>query len=201
MASIPLPPFASPAEHQRFTRALQLHVALVDDAAPSLAAKVLGEQLAAQGRGADLTPFELGTAMATYFPAPWTPGALAAALAQGRRDAPRLLEDGRWSWLYDPDFTAAPREGGGWEVERHERGSRRAEAVLESEGDLVLMWMDHFHSHFDYPYGWRVDEPDLDAFAAAARAVRAAHAVDAARPYLANWRAEREAALGAPAAD
>lgn len=197
VASIPLPPFASPADHERFTRALQLHVALVDDGPPSRAAKVLGGLLAAREQGADLTPLELTAAMATYFPAPWTPEALAAALAAGRLDAPRALEGGRWSCFHDPDFTASPRKGGGWEVERHERGSRRVWAVLESHDDLVLMWMDHFHGHFPHPYGWRVDEPDLETFAAAARAVRAAHAADTGMPYLANWRAEREAALDA----
>ncbi|MEU5875658.1 hypothetical protein AB0A73_29360 [Glycomyces sp. NPDC047369] len=37
--SIPLPPFGTAEERTRFTRALQLHVALVDDGAPSLASK------------------------------------------------------------------------------------------------------------------------------------------------------------------
>ncbi|SDE13488.1 hypothetical protein [Glycomyces harbinensis] len=195
VASIPLPPFASPAHHQRFTRALQLHVALVDDGAPSLAAKVLGEALAGQGQGADLTRTELDAALSTYFPAPWTPAALAAVLAAHDRFPPRE-QGGRWNWHYDPDFTATPREEGGWEIESHERGSRRVEMVLESHDDLVLLWMDHFHKHFLYPYGWRLDEPELNAFAAAAKAVRTAHAADAAKPYLRNWRTEREAALG-----
>ncbi|RRR96901.1 hypothetical protein [Glycomyces terrestris] len=189
--TIPLPPFATPDEHVRFTRALQLHVALVDDGGPSLAAKVLSETLARQGQGPDLSPLELTVALATFFPAPWTPAALAAVLAARERFGPRELE-GVWNWEFDPDFTAVPRAGGGWEVERHERGSRRPWASLEHEGDLVLMWMDHYRTTSAYPYGWRADEGAGEALAESARAVRLAHAADAAKPYLANWRAERE---------
>lgn len=190
--SIPLPPFATPDEHAGFTRALQLHVALTDEGAPSLAAKVLAEALGRQGQGAELTPLELTVALSTFFPAPWTPAALAAALATRDRFGPRDLGDGSWNWQYDPDFTAVPRPGGGWEVERHERGSRRAYASLEHEGDLVLMWMDHYQTRFAYPYAWRADERAAAALAEPARAVRRAHAADTAKPYLANWRAERE---------
>ncbi|WP_143034784.1 hypothetical protein [Glycomyces sambucus] len=190
--SIPLPPFATPEEHRRFTRALQLHVALADEGAPSLAAKVLAEALAQQGQGPDLGPVELTAALATFFPAPWTPAALAAVLGARDRFGPRELAGGAWNWQYDPDFTAVPRAGGGWEVERHERGSRRPFATLEREGDLVLMWMDHYHSRFAYPYAWRVEDGTAEALAGPARAVRAAHAADTAKPYLANWRAERE---------
>ncbi|PRY54772.1 hypothetical protein [Glycomyces artemisiae] len=194
--SIPLPPFGTAEERTRFTRALQLHVALVDDGAPSLAAKVLAEALGSGrrgpgGGGPDLTPLELTVALATYFPAPWTPAALAAVLAD-RHGAPRDLGDGSWNWGYDPDFTAVPREGGGWEVERHERGSRRPFATLERDGDLVLMWMDHVRTSFAYPYGWRAEAAVADALAEPVRAVRRAHAADAGRPYLVNWRAERE---------
>jgi hypothetical protein len=196
VASIPLPPFDSPAEHVRFTRALQLHVALADEGAPSLAAKVLAEVLGQQGQGAELSPLELTVALATFFPAPWTPAALAAVLAQRGRFGPRETGDGGWNWEYDPDFTALPRPGGGWEVERHERGTRRPYATLEHEDDLVLMWMDHSHSRFAYPYGWRADEGAAEALAEPARAVRRAHAADTAKPYLANWRAEREQYLG-----
>ncbi|THV30860.1 hypothetical protein [Glycomyces paridis] len=189
--TVPLPPFASPADHDRFTRLLQLHVALVDDGGPSLAAKTLGSALDPRGpRSERLTDLELHTALATGFPAPWTPAALADALGGGR-DAPRELPDGRWGWGFDPDFTATPREGGGWTIERHERGSKSYQD-LEHDRDLVLLWAEDYSSRFSYPYGWRVDPADAAALAEGARAVRGAHAHDTSYRYLENWRGERE---------
>lgn len=197
---LPLPPFATAADHDRFTRLLRLHVALVDDGGPSLSSKILSGALEPRGaRSAQLTPLELQVAMATFFPAPWTPEAFAEVIAATQRDAPRPMADGRWNWMYDPDFTAAPRSPHGWEIERHERGTRRIETVLEHDGDLVLLWMYHFTSHHPYPYGWRVEAADLAAVAAAALSTRMVHNGDAALPYLANWRTEREAALEDPA--
>ena len=197
---LPLPPFASAADHDRFTKLLRLHLALVDDGGPSLSAKILSEALQPRGeRAGHLTPLELQVAMATFFPAPWTPEALAVVIAATERGAPQPLEGGRWNWMYDPDFTATPRSPHGWEIERHERGSRRTEMVLDHDGDLVLLWMYHFTGHHPYPYGWRIEEADLAAVAEPARATRAVHDTDAARAYLAKWRSKREAALEDPA--
>ncbi len=194
--AVPLPPFATAAEHDRFTRLLQLHVALVDDGGPSLAAKVLSAALTPSGERSSLpTALELQAALGTCFPVPWTPAALAGSLSGVGRHAPRPLSGGRWSWDFDPEFTAVPREGGGWVVERHERGSV-TEETLEHDGDLVLVWMDHFSERHSYPYGWRVEDADAAALAEGARAARERHAADTRYPYLARWRAEREDYLG-----
>lgn len=95
----------------------------------------------------------------------------------------------------DPDFTAVPRRGGGWGIERHERGSV-SHGVLEHDVDLVLLWMDHFRSRFPLPFGHSYQRSDAALLAPAARAARRAHGVDASYPYLVTWRAERDAALG-----
>jgi hypothetical protein len=198
VADIPVPPFADLQARQRFTRLLQLHVALVDDGS-SLAAKTLAAALTQRGPvPAQLTPLELEVAMATFFPAPWTPATLAEALAPVSRYAPRARSDGRWDWDFDPVFTATPSEPQGWVIERDERGSISTQQ-LESDGDLVLLWMDHFRDRHPFPYGWRADEADARALAPAALAAREAHAADAALPYLTSWRAEREALLADPA--
>lgn len=196
---LPLPPFATAADHDRFTKLLRLHLALVDGG-PSLSAKILSEALQPRGeRSEQLTPLELQVAMATFFPAPWTPETFAAVIAPLDRAAPRPLEGGRWAWMYDPDFIAIPQHPHGWEIERHERGSRRTEMVLEHDGDLVLLWMHQYTNHHPYPYGWQTEQADLAALAEPARATRRVHGTDAARPYLTNWRTEREAALEDPA--
>ncbi|MCC3765311.1 hypothetical protein K3N28_19815 [Glycomyces sp. TRM65418] len=191
---IPVPPFADAEARGRFTRLLQLHVALVDEGT-SLAAKILGAALTTRGPvSPQLTALELEAAMATFFPAPWTPAVFAETLGRFHSHAPRALSDGRWSWDVDPVFTASPREPQGWVIERNERGGISTQE-LESDGDLVLLWMEHFHLWHPFPYAWRVDEADMRSLAPAARAAREVHAHDAALPYLANWRAEREAAL------
>lgn len=198
VADIPLPPFGTPAEHQRFTRMLQLYVAMVDEDGPSLAAKALSGALTNRGaQSPQPTPLELSVAMATYFPAPWTPEALAGTLATVNRFAPRQRPDGRWDWDIDPLFTATPAEPHGWEIQRNERGSISTSA-LAGDGDLVLLWMYHFESSHPYPYGWRAEADDARSLAPAVKAMREAHAVDTALPYLANWRSEREAFLDGP---
>ena len=42
---IPLPPFVDEAEHRRYTRMLQLHLALIDGAGPSLPSIALSTAL------------------------------------------------------------------------------------------------------------------------------------------------------------
>ncbi|WP_035702099.1 hypothetical protein, partial [Glycomyces tenuis] len=127
---IPLPPFATADDHRRYLRMLALHVALIDDGAPSLSTKILCELLGRSWpqkpvESGDLTRLELQVSLASFFPAPWTPAALSQALTGlGRQDVPRGYDTGKWDWGYDPDFTATPLAAGGWEIERHERGSR-----------------------------------------------------------------------------
>lgn len=194
--SIPLPPFATAAEHDRFSRMLALHVALVDEGGPSLAAKTLCAALTPRGeRPAELTAFELQVAMTTLFPAAWTPEILAEHLAALDVRSPQALSEGRWTWDFDPHFIAAPRPGGGWTIERNERGSRSSQD-LEHDGDLVILWMEWYSGRRSYPFGYRVEDGDLTALADAARAVREVHASDVAFRYSEDWRDKRDAALG-----
>jgi hypothetical protein len=194
---IPVPPFADSQDHSLYLRILTLYVALVDEGAPSLSTKVLCEALERSwpqppADPGELTRLELQVSLATFFPAPWTPASLARALTGlGRRDAPTGDDRKGWKWGYDPDFTARRLDSGGWEIERHERGGRTAR-TLESEGDLVLLWMDHFSNRHPFPFGYRFDEDAAGTLAAAAAAARGAHAVDTAYPYLKQWREQRE---------
>ena len=78
-----------------------------------------------------------------------------------------------------------------------EAPSLRTHATMPHEGDLVLLWMDMYRNRFPYPIAHRLSASAQtpDALAAAARATRAAHAVNVAKPYLQTWREEREQAL------
>ncbi|RKE60557.1 hypothetical protein [Microbacterium sp. AG238] len=196
VAGIPLPPFATAADHQRYLDMLQLYLAMLDPGGPATNTVILNEALAAERRSADagpLSPLALTASLSSFFPAPWTPDALATALA-GRFGAPVRHRDA-WRWMGDPDFSAIPREGGGWDIVRHERGSF-SNGVLTHDGDLVLLWMDHFRSRFPLPFGHSYQRSDADLLAPAVRAARRAHDVNTAYPYLVTWRTERDAALG-----
>jgi hypothetical protein len=98
-ADVPLPPFATGAEHRRYLHLLMLYIALIDEETTALSTKALnealhgGRQLAEPGQ---LTRMELQTSVTTFFPAPWTPVALARALAEHEHSAP-YERDGSWS--------------------------------------------------------------------------------------------------------
>lgn len=201
--TIPLPPFSDEAQHARFTRKLQLHLALLDDPAdgggPSLPTIALSVALDRRRSTTDddprrLTPLELSVSLTTWFPAPWTPTALAEAL-KTRHDAPR---SGRrrdtWSWLHDPDFVAERTSDGGWRVDRHERGSVTTEH-LASDRDLTVLWIEHFREKYGFPLASRYEHAELADLAAPSIAVLDADAQDAAYPYRESWRAARAAAV------
>ncbi len=199
---IPIPPFADAAEHRTYLRALQTFLLLLDRDEPSAATIALTAALEADlPRTATalperLSPFALRVSMSTFFPAPWTPEALALALDGFGYGTP-VRGRGGWSWGGDPDY-AARLTRQGWQIERHERGSR-SRATLPHEGDLVLLWMDMFRNRFPYPIAHVRDPavPGPGSLAEAARATLAAHATNAAMPYLQNWIREREEARDA----
>ncbi|MDT0116227.1 hypothetical protein Q9R20_04405 [Microbacterium sp. PRF11] len=200
VAGIPLPPFRDAAEQAAYVLSLQTFLALLDEGEPAAGTIALMAALAAEvARGnseafPQLSPLALGVSLSTFFPAPWTPKTLAAALAPLGAFTPRYGW-GSWGWGGDPDYRATPHRGG-WAIERHERGSR-THATMPHEGDLVLLWMDMYRNRFPYPIAHRLSASAQtpDALAAAARATRAAHAVNVAKPYLQTWREEREQAL------
>ncbi|THV40940.1 hypothetical protein [Glycomyces buryatensis] len=182
---IPMPPFTTAAGHDRFTRLLQLHVALIDNLGQALSSKMLSNALEPTGpRSMKLTRLELEVAMATFFPAPWTPGALSDALHVFNRSAPNTYGGGKWIWESDPHFIAEPRSPQGWEVERGERGRSSPELTLETDSDLVLLWMTHFTSQRPYPYGWSVKETDVAMLAEAAQATRDIHGSNTSRLHI-----------------
>ncbi|MEU8895710.1 hypothetical protein [Nocardia sp. NPDC048505] len=185
---------------------LQLHIALVDEGSPSFASRVLIDLLGDKpGRWdaatldahpRDLSRSELSIALCTFFPAPWTPAALAGALAKFRTDGHRETPGGGWTWGSEPEFVATPRSGGGWEIERRQSGSAAPVMTLDADDDLVMLWMSHFRDRHAGFHQTLVRQ-GADEFAEPARAVRAAHAVDTSYPYLQSWRYEREEFLGA----
>lgn len=194
---IPIPPFADAAQHGSYLRSLQTFVALLDRQEPAPATIALLAALAAEPQGpGPLSPLALRVSLATFFPAPWTPEALARALEGAFSGSPAAVRGG-WAWYCDPDYRAS-RAGDGWRIERHERGER-TRATLPAHDDLVLLWMDMFRDRFPYPIAHvrstsAASPADL---AAAAAATLSAHAVNAAMPYLTSWRTEREEALAA----
>lgn len=197
---IPLPPFRDAAAHRSYLLSLQTFIALLDEGEPAPATIALLAALAAEiprddaGVSTQLSPLALDVSLSTFFPAPWTPKALAAALAVRGPFAPRGGW-GSWAWGGDPDYRAVAHRSG-WSIERHERGSR-TRANLAHEGDLVLLWMDMFRNRFPYPIAHMpsTGAESPAALAAAARATRDAHAANTAMPYLQNWREERDRAL------
>ena len=197
--SIPTPPFASRDEHVRYVRMLQLHLAMLDDGEPALSTIALLCALADRRRPADadspdLSALELRVSLTSWFPVPWTPTALAAALTAQSLFAPRRQGEG-WVWEGDPDFEAQP-QGPGWLITRRERGDTET-AELADDRDLVVLWMQQFRDKFGFPMAHTYDGSDVAALVPAVAAVRRADAIDAALPYRASWRAEREAAISA----
>lgn len=194
VADIPLPPFADEAEHRHYLRALQLHIALLDDAGPALPTIALGALLE-PARSAPKSAWRwpsaaaLSASLSTWFPAPWTPETLAETLKRVNNDAPGNTGVA-WRWGGDPDFSARPKDGGGWEITRHERGALECES-LRDDRDLVLCWIGYYRARFIFPLGWRYEDEDVRAMAPATRAVLAADARDAEYAYRSSWRSKR----------
>ncbi|NNC14102.1 hypothetical protein HII28_19805 [Planctomonas sp. JC2975] len=200
VAEIPLPPFADTAEHRRYVRMLQLHLALLDDGDPALSTIAVSaalEDALARDTESDpwLTPLECSVSLTSWFPAPWTPEALARPLSREHRDPP-VFADGAWRWLFDPDFTARAGIDGGWEIIRHERGSRSV-ATVQTDRALTTLWMSHFRTKFAFPLGHAVQPADLETLTQASIAVKTADATDAARPYRSSWRRMRDETITA----
>lgn len=138
---IPVPPFA-PGEHTAFVQALIAHIEELEGASDSLAASRLVSALRTQATdGPELTTLEFDTASSTFFPAPWTPEAFAAAIEAVRPHPwnPEVVAYA-WTWGFEPVETASPDERGGWNITSNERGNIHR-SRLRHRGDLVLRWM------------------------------------------------------------
>lgn len=202
VASIPLPPFRDRAEHRRYLRFLQLHLALIDSGSPTLSTVALSTALDHDAAGTDddswhwLTALEVSVSLTSWFPAPWTPESLARTLSRHHRDAPAPTRWAAWEWLGDPSFSAVPGADGTWTVVRSERGDEET-GQLPGDRALVVLWMDHFREKYGFPLAHVVDPADVAELAPAALAVISADATDAAFPYRASWRDQRDQALAA----
>jgi hypothetical protein len=198
LPEIPLPPFASAAEHVHFLRCLGTHLAAsggVPVQRNDMVLLTLVEDEAARVRRAGdagpraLSALALRVALRSYLPAPWTPRTLADALT-----ATGLLLGGEWieadagrvRWGSDPDFTAERAADGSWHVTRHERGSRTAYAHVTGDDDLVLLLIEH-HRAFPFPLAHRTDGVPVERLVAAATRTSASWARHARLPYLTAW--------------
>ncbi|WP_188893188.1 hypothetical protein [Microlunatus endophyticus] len=202
VANIPLPPSRDEAEHRRYLRFLQLHLALLDGGSPALSTVALSAALDHAAAGAAdqswgwLTAVELSVSLTSWFPAPWTPESLARTLSRHHRDAPAPTRWAAWAWLGDPSFSAMPGADGSWTVVRSERGNEET-ARLPGDRALVVLWMDHFRDKYGFPLAHAVDPADVAELAPASLAVISADAADAAFAYRASWRDQRDEALAA----
>ncbi|WP_146070280.1 hypothetical protein [Arthrobacter sp. GMC3] len=200
VSSIPLPPFRSNAARRQYMKMLQLHLALLDVGGPALPTVALSAAINQMHYRNDdfspwLTSLELSVSLDTWFPAPWTPEALAASLENAGRDAPKMTR-GRWSWDSDPVFSAEQISGGAWKISRNERGSV-ATARLDGDRNLVVLLMDYYRTRFVLPWGvgYQGDDRDAAALAPATLAVLQADIEDARYPYRAAWLEKRSAFL------
>ncbi|MFB8003486.1 hypothetical protein [Nocardia sp. NPDC056000] len=197
VSAIPVPPFWSPEEHRRFLDLLQLHIALIDDGAPTFSTKVLNDLLdrsLVEGWwefGDPLDPLILQVCMTTFFPVPWTPLQFAKVLnSTGEYNAPVAHRGDVWHWEFDPSYIATPRQSGGWEVEVRNRGTSTVE-TLAGDGDLVLLWMEHYRNQFAHPASQAVERADIQALLPAVAAIQEVHVIDTARTYPTGWRSYR----------
>ncbi len=196
---IPLPPFRDAAAHRSYVLSLQTFIALLDEGEPAPTTVALLAALAAEMPRNDaevpalLSPLALGVSLSTFFPAPWTP----KALAEPRRARSVHPERGRGKLGVGRRSRLSGDHPPRRMVDRAARARLRTRATLAHEGDLVLLWMDMFRNRFPYPIAHMpstlAESPA--ALAVAARATRGAHAANTAMPYLQNWRAERDRAL------
>ncbi|MFS0703785.1 hypothetical protein AB6N23_04615 [Cellulomonas sp. 179-A 9B4 NHS] len=204
---VPVPPFATRDEHVRFLRCLGVHVAasgVVPLQRPDVVLLTLlqeeADALRWQQGDHPVQPSALAMRIAvrTFFPAPWTPRALAESLrATGVLGAQHVEADERRArWGSDPTFAAERRDDGSWHVTRSERGSTRVYAELAGDDDLVLMLQEHYVV-FGFPLGHRTDDVPVDALVTAATWGVESWTRHTALPYVATWSATVAAARAA----
>ncbi|MFC8191232.1 hypothetical protein ACFUMH_06150 [Cellulomonas sp. NPDC057328] len=196
---VPVPPFASRDEHMLFLRCLGVHVA-ASGVVPLQRTDVVlltllqEEAYALRWQQGDHpvqpSPLAMRIAVRTFFPAPWTPRALADSLRATGVLGTEWVEagEGRVHWGSDPTFRAERRADGTWHVTRSERGSTRVYADLPGDDDLVLMLQAH-HVVFGFPLGHRTDDVPVDALVRAATQGADSWTRHSALPYVATWTA------------
>ncbi|PJI94039.1 hypothetical protein [Luteimicrobium subarcticum] len=196
---IPVPPFRTAEDAVAFVTALGTWVAALGTPDVGLAhtatLAVLDAERDRLGRDGTRVeqqpaPTVLRVALATFFPAPWTPVGLVHALTAAGLGAGPLTTAGsdRILWGGDPDFTARRAADGSWDVERHERGRTESWARAADDDDLVLLLEREHRDHFPYPLGRRVDDDLVTRLRAAAAPTLRAWSEHAGLPYLARWR-------------
>lgn len=190
-ADIPVPPFSDAAAAARFGELLAIWVAVLGgtDVRGYALASLLDDERRARRRSpsAELSPLAMRVAVATFFPAPWTPYGLAVELGRAWwcQEQPWSATEDRISWGGDPDFAALRSADGVWRVQRRERGRVDDYAEVDDD-DMVLLLMEVQHGT-PYPYGHVVDSADVERLRADAGHVREAWARRQAAPYLLEW--------------
>jgi hypothetical protein len=197
---IAVPPFQTVDDYQSFHHGLQLYIACLDEEGVSLAAFTLDrlvERARLRGRYdviAHPDPHILEIAVATFFPAPWTPLGIHTELGttgfgydrNGYTNGGKDTEHSLW-WGDGETHIEANREpDGSWSVIRWSRGVVNPEGTLASDDDMVL-YRQTLDSTFPLPFGTRYNPAVVPPLEAAADKVRAAWAKHATYPYITSW--------------
>jgi hypothetical protein len=200
VSGIAVPPFETTDEYYSFHYWLQLYIACLDEEGVTLSTFTLDrlvERARRRGRYTLIThpdPHVLEIAVATYFPAPWTPLGIHTELettgfgvGTGGETRETYGTARAFTWGDSETHLTAHREDdGSWSVIRWSRGVERLEATLANDDDMVLYRQSQEYSHplpFSGPYN-PLSVPPLEA---AAEKVRAAWARHTTYPYIASW--------------
>jgi hypothetical protein len=202
LTEIPVPPFASRDEGEKYFKMLAIYVALLDGPVSGVrpstyAVTTLLETSRAALREvkewpAPLDPDVLLLSLTVFFPVPWTPHGLAAAISAAPWDRYRDWRVGpdSISWCSDPRFVAERRDDGSWVVTEYERGNESSFATPRDDNEMVLLLTGRQRTPA-YPFAWSTDPlwiRDLDEAAAPFRKSWARHSE---LPYLAGWNPPR----------
>ncbi|PRY69069.1 hypothetical protein B0I08_103275 [Glaciihabitans tibetensis] len=203
VADIAVPPFATGDEFNSFHVELQLYLASLDAGDVTVTTFALG-QLVERSRRQGLAeqwahpePHILEIAVATYFPAPWTPLQIHTELMTtgvgygtvggpwGKKQVADVKKN-RLLWGSDPIFRAIRARDGSWSVTGSERGVEFLEATLRTDDDMVL-YRQYVERTFAAPFGARYSPTALPQLDRSAHAVRSAWAGHTTLPYIAEW--------------
>ncbi|NMO05020.1 hypothetical protein HH308_27745 [Gordonia sp. TBRC 11910] len=168
VADIPLPPFRSRSEFDRFLTHLREHVARSTKATSARSMAVVSEVIdeartrRRPRREIPLTATELAATFIVNFPAPWTVPTLAAAL-RGAGTTMTLDAADRWTLVGPPRIMARPTPEGGWHTTVFD-DKRRRRCLLDDREFVILVMQHHLQlgqSPAPCPLGWALGTREL----------------------------------------
>lgn len=198
VTEIPVPPFASREEGEKFFKMLALYVALLDGPTsavrPSTYAMATLLQTACDALRevkewpAPLDPAVLRLSLTVFFPVPWTPQGLAAAISAAPWDTYRDWRVGPdvISWCSDPRFMAERLEDASWKVTKYARGTVSSFATPRDDDEMVLLLTGRQWTRA-YPFAWSTDPSWIRTLDEAAAPFRESWSGHSELPYLAAW--------------